>query len=74
MATIAQEYIQKGYEQGIEDGFERGFKQGLERGMLMAQENIIRHMLTWFNNDVELTSKTTGMSIDMVSALRDREN
>jgi flagellar biosynthesis/type III secretory pathway protein FliH len=45
MATIAQEFIEQGIEQGIKQGIEQGIKQGIERGIKQGIEQSILHIL-----------------------------
>ena len=60
MATIAQEYIQEGYE------------KGMERGMLEAKKSIARQLLDSY--DIRQISEITGLHIDEITALYEYKN
>ena len=45
MSTIAEEFIQEGFEIGFQEGFKKGFEEGFQQGMRIAIRQCIVDLL-----------------------------
>lgn len=69
MRTIADKYMDEGFEKGvlfgITKGLEEGLNKGLEEGVRKTAINMIRQKL-----DLNLIATVTGLSIDELTKLK----
>jgi predicted transposase/invertase (TIGR01784 family) len=69
MKTIAQSYIDEGYNKGINQGREEGEIKGIERGIEKGIEKAALNMLSQ-NLDSGLISQYTGLTVEQISKLK----
>lgn len=63
-----KEGLEKGIEQGIEKGIKQGIKQGMEQGSVAKAKEIAKSLLE-NNIDINVISKSTGLSIEEINGL-----
>ncbi len=64
MATLAQQWMEKGREQGFEEGIVQGIEQGVERGVEQVATRLLK------SHDVVTVSEWTGLSVEKVQYLK----
>jgi predicted transposase YdaD len=57
--------LEQGLKQGVEQGIEKGIEQGIERGIRQRNIEVAKDLLS-ANMELELISKTTGLSIEEI--------
>jgi predicted transposase/invertase (TIGR01784 family) len=68
MPTIAEKWVQEGFEKGIEKGIEQGIEKGIEEGKLEAAcKMILRGM------DNAAIKDITGLSLPKIEELRKKK-
>ena len=79
MATLAQQWINQGIEQGLEQGREQGLVQGREQGLVQGREQglvqgrlaVAKRLLDL--HDVVTVSELTGFTIETIKQLQDKD-
>ena len=68
MATLAQQWINQGIEQGLEQGREQWLAQGREQGLVQGRLAVAKRLLDL--HDVVTVSELTGLTIEVVKNLQ----
>ena len=65
MRTIADLYIEEGFNKDLVRGIEKGREEGIQAGMEKAASNMLK-----FNLDLKFISSVTGMPIETIQKLK----
>ena len=65
MRTIADSYIEEGFNKGLVRGIEKGREEGIQAGMEKAANNMLKS-----NLDLKFISSVTGLPIETIQKLK----
>jgi predicted transposase/invertase (TIGR01784 family) len=69
MRTIADSYIEEGFNKGLVRGIEKGREEGREEGIQAGMEKAASNMLK-SNLDLKFISSVTGLPIEILQKLK----